>query len=571
MPSSTPRRTLLVTTGTLCLALLTSTPALADPASADVASGSNADGQLGTGNTTSTASFVPVLTPTGAAFTDVSSYDGHTLALTVTGELYAWGDNSSGQLGTGGSSSATPLPVPVPGVVFTDVAAGAGFSAAIGNGRLWTWGTDAAGQLGNGAGTTADVAVPTALSLPGVVFTQVSAGQSFVVALTDTGRTYAWGANGSGQLGIGGTAATDVPTTPASWPTGLVLDQVAAGEAFVVARSTDGQVYTWGENTNGQLGSGTAPADRDAVPAVAVAGLTVDVVGAGAYHALAADGAGHAWAWGRDSDGQLGEGSTPQQWANPTPLPVVMPSGVSFVDLEAGDMHSIAIGDDGTLYTWGMGAPGQLGTGQNTQRDVPTAVRTDPDVVTTAITGGSTWTIALGSRLVLTTVSGGGQSAPSGSAFSAPLTVAVSARGIGVAGRAVTFAATGATFAGGAGSVTVRTGADGRATAPALTAGSTLGAISVAATLDGTTSAASFPLTVLPAQAPEGAPELAPEVAPVTGQPASSTTAAGTAAPGPRAGQLAATGADPGPLAALGAVLVLAGAAALRSTRRRAD
>jgi hypothetical protein len=153
-------------------------------------------------------------------------------------------------------------------------------------------------------------------------------------------------------------------------------------------------------------------------------------------------------------------------------------------------------------------APGQLGTRDSTRRDVPTAVRTDPDVVTTALTGGSTWTTALGSRPALTTVSGGGRSTPSGSAFSDPLRVGVSGRGIGVAGRAVTFTATGATFAGGASSVTVRTGADGRATAPTLTAGSSLGAISLAATLDGTTSAVSFPLTVLPA--PVAVPVAAP-------------------------------------------------------------
>jgi hypothetical protein len=137
--------------------------------------------------------------------------------------------------------------------------------------------------------------------------------------------------------------------------------------------------------------------------------------------------------------------------------------------------------------------------------------------------------------------------------------VDVSGRGIGVAGRAVTFTATGATFAGGASSVTVRTGADGRATAPTLTAGSSLGAISLAATLDGTTSAVSFPLTVLPAPvavpvaAPVAAPMAAPLPAPGTGQPVSSTAPAGT--PGLRAdaGQLASTGADPGPLTALGA------------------
>jgi hypothetical protein len=205
-----------------------------------------------------------------------------------------------------------------------------------------------------------------------------------------------------------------------------------------------------------------------------------------------------------------------------------MPAGVPFTTLDGGDLQSVAIGDDGNLYTWGMGAPGQLGTGDSTRRDVPTAVRTDPDVVTTALTGGSTWTIALGSRPALTTVSGGGRSTPSGSAFSDPLTVSVSGRGIGVAGRSVTFTAT---------------GADGRATAPTLTAGSSLGAISLAATLDGTTSAVSFPLTVLPA----------PVAAPGTGQPVSSTAPAGT--PGLRAdaGRLASTGADPGPLTALGA------------------
>jgi Regulator of chromosome condensation (RCC1) repeat/Carboxypeptidase regulatory-like domain len=129
-----------------------------------------------------------------------------------------------------------------------------------------------------------------------------------------------------------------------------------AASNFTVFLKGDGTVWAWGSNSNGQLGNGTT---TDSSTPVQVSGLSgVTAVAAGSAHAIALKGDGTVWAWGSNSNGQLGNGTTTD---SSTPVQVSGLSGVTAV--AAGSAYTIALKGDGTVWAWGSNSNGQLGNG----------------------------------------------------------------------------------------------------------------------------------------------------------------------------------------------------------------
>ena len=202
----------------------------------------------------------------------------HTVALTDTGQLYAWGSNDDGQLGNGKSDSSKketePQPVSLPeGVTskkWTKVSAGSLHTVALTDtGKLYAWGRNISGQLGNGNNDNKNT--PQSITVTGVTqWTQVSASRYHTVALTDTGQLYAWGRNVEGQLG-NGESGTSVKTKTTPQPVDLPTSatgstqwtRVSAGDRHTVALSKAGQLYAWGHNGSGQLGNGESGASAN--------------------------------------------------------------------------------------------------------------------------------------------------------------------------------------------------------------------------------------------------------------------------------------------------------------------
>lgn len=280
--------------------------------------------------------------------TAVAAGEGHFLALTNAADLYAWGNNSHGQLGDGTTTSrATPAKVIFPPSVIsiTGIAAGYLHSLAMTNDGVYAWGHNSQGDLGDG--TLVNRSLPVKVLLPAsVIWTSaLSAGFMDSFAITNDGL-YAWGYNFFGQLGDGTTVDKSTPVKIA-FPKNsngngggtLVtsVEQIAAGEYHVLAITNDG-LYAWGQNINGTLGDGTF-ADKSVPVKVKFpkAVYSVSAIAAGTFHSLAVTNDG-LYSWGNDVAGVLG--STPNKKKIG---PARVPSENNAVAVGAGEYTSVAL------------------------------------------------------------------------------------------------------------------------------------------------------------------------------------------------------------------------------------
>ncbi len=263
--------------------------------------GVNSSGQLGTGTDTPSNTPVPVGPLNGIV--SIACGERHSLVASSTGHVYAFGYNNVGQLGTG-SLANSDVPVQLGSLDnITAVAAGAYHSLALrSDGTSWAWGNNSSGALGNG--TNVSSTVPVQVSITGLI--AVDGGEYHSVGLRNDGTVWTWGSNGYGQLGVGTYNNANAPQQVPGL-TGIVV--VAAGMQHTLALKNDGTVWAWGYNgAEGVLGIGSNV--DDAVVLVQVAGLTnVSAIAAGRGHSLALKSDGTLWSWGLNDDGQLGVGN----------------------------------------------------------------------------------------------------------------------------------------------------------------------------------------------------------------------------------------------------------------------
>lgn len=330
-----------------------------------VAWGHNFNGQLGDGTQTDAATPVNALNLTSGA--TISAGGPFSVALAYDGTAWTWGANQFGQLGTG-STAPSWEPVPVQGTAgFAATAAGHSHVLAIrSDGTAWSWGRNHWGQLGNGLttpqyapGSTAPVQV---VSLQGAI--DGAAGTLHSLVLRGDGTVWTFGHGYVGQLGNGTLTDSSIPVQ--ALVTNVI--DVDAGDAHSLALKADGTVWVWGRNNWGQLGNGTQSPLMTAgstVP-VQVPGLVGIVeIAAGAFHNLALASDGTVWAWGDNRQGQLATATS----LSTIPVQVLGLTGV--VEIAAGSAHSLARRDDGTVWGWGLNWFGQLGNATTTSSSVP--------------------------------------------------------------------------------------------------------------------------------------------------------------------------------------------------------
>ena len=350
--------------------------------------GSNTNGQLGDGTTTARSAPVQIPTLAGVGIVSLAAGDSHSLAVSSTGNVYAWGNNGSGRLGTGSNDTQQPAPTQIAN--FTGVMqaeAGVDYSVALkGDGTIYTWGDNSLGQLGDNTKDSRNAPAPV-VRLAGV--SAIAAGFEHTAVLQASGAVVAWGSNNAGQVGSGvfGERLDPMPVlglqgSAASSP----VTSVVVGDAHALALKGDGSVWAWGNNDYGQLGDGSRLTRSGPVP---VGGLTsVTALAAGGHHSLALKNDGTVWTWGSNGSGQLGIGNTTTQLA---PVKVSSLSGV--IAIAAGDYHSLALKGDGTLWAWGSNGGGRLGDGTLTQRNSPVRVGTLTGVI--GLAAGTAHSLAL--------------------------------------------------------------------------------------------------------------------------------------------------------------------------------
>ena len=319
--------------------------------------GTNQFGELGNGTTSAT----PSLSPTPAAAlpgTIVQLATGlrSSAALLADGSLWTWGQDNVGQLGYGTNGGLITTPTRVPGlsnviqVALSDE--GSGY-AVESDGSVWAWGDNSNGQLGNGSTTSTSTPVRVPL-LTGI--REVAAGGYYALARTSDGNVWSWGLNSHGELGDGTTLNESLPE-PVPGLAGI--GQVASGGAESFAVRADGTLYSWGSNNFGQLGNGTTMDSHSPAAVPGLSGVTQVASGGMATLALAGPQMG-VWAWGDNFCGELGDGTTT---STSLPEPIGLTGVTRIVGGSAFPIQtfSAAIRSDGTLWTWGCDPFGQLG------------------------------------------------------------------------------------------------------------------------------------------------------------------------------------------------------------------
>ncbi|CAK6958600.1 probable E3 ubiquitin-protein ligase HERC3 [Scomber scombrus] len=287
--------------------------------------------------------------------------------------MLCWGNAKEGQLGIG--VERNPMFEPRSCQVFSgrgliEVACGGQHSMfLLHDGSVYTCGSNSCGQLGHDKPGTSPELVG---ALDTQKITMVSCGRAHSMAVNEQGQVFAWGAGEGGQLGLGtAEAAVRIPR--------LVkrlcdhrISQVMCGNQHCIALSRDGQLFTWGQNTSGQLGLGKGePSKLFPHPLKSLAGIPLAQITAGGDHSFALSLSGAVFGWGKNRAGQLGLNDK-QDRAVPCHIKFLRSQKVVYIS--CGEEHTAALTKDGGLFTFGDGSWGQLGHASTNNELLPRRV-----------------------------------------------------------------------------------------------------------------------------------------------------------------------------------------------------
>jgi alpha-tubulin suppressor-like RCC1 family protein len=346
--------------------------------------GYNLSGQLG--NNTTTLSRIPINISAfgsinGKTMVAISCGYQHTIALDSTSQVHAWGNNNSGQLGNNTTSNnIVPINISTFGSIIgrnvVAITCGGNHTLALDStGQIHAWGYNSFGQLGNGTTSTIQIVpinVSTFGSINGKTVVAISCGANHTVVLDSTGKVHAWGYNNYGQLGNSTTSTNQiVPINVSSFGSisGKTVVAISCGSQHTAASDSTGKVHTWGYNYVGGLGNNTTTDSATPINVSSfgsLSGRTISTIACGQIHTIALDSSGQVHGWGRNSEGELGNGTQTDSY---TPILIYAGSiiGRTIVAISCGEYHILALDSTGQMHAWGYNQSGQIGINSMSQ------------------------------------------------------------------------------------------------------------------------------------------------------------------------------------------------------------
>ncbi len=329
--------------------------------------GRNDSGQLGIGNADDPQ---PSPITLGSSANDVTGISGgqfHTLFLKADGTVQATGANNDGQLGDGTTNTRTTLE-PVIGLSnVVAVSAGARHSLALlSNGTVMAWGRTFEGQLGGGGNScnpsTGKCVIPGIIpGLSNVI--AIDAGWNHSLALKSDGTVWAWGRNSNGQVGKGTVGSADPCLCQPVVQVGVGVTgfnniiAIGGGNSHSIALKSDGTVWVWGDNAFGTVGNGAAGGNQS-LPVQNTNITGVSQIAAGFHFNIALKPDGTVFAWGFNLRGNMGNGTSGQAVLSP-----VQSTISNVIDIKTAGAHTLAKKSDGSIWAWGWNQMGEIGIG----------------------------------------------------------------------------------------------------------------------------------------------------------------------------------------------------------------
>jgi alpha-tubulin suppressor-like RCC1 family protein len=358
--------------------------------------GKNSEGQLG--NSSTVDSYIPIQVTGLSNITSVSGGEAHTVVLRRDGTVWTWGRNWDGQLGNTNSPLISSIPVQVQNLnnIITSIDTGYFTTLALcEENTVRGWGRNNHGQLGVGVTIDTRMPVQEMQRMNDVIAITAGTGviSGYTIVLRSNRSVWSWGRNNEGQLGVNDRRDRWIPEQVLFPEQAGEITAIAAGSEHSVALCSNGIVWAWGLNSNGQVGNNTTIRRLTPVRAQFPVEITITAITAGLNRTVALCSNGNVWSWGRNSHGQLGDGTTDDRH---TPVQVKGLDGIIIKAIETFHEHTVALAQDGTVWTWGRNWDGQLGDGTTDDRHTPVQVQLPGSInAITAIAAGGSHTIVL--------------------------------------------------------------------------------------------------------------------------------------------------------------------------------
>ncbi len=304
----------------------------------------------------------------------------HSLILKDNGEVYSFGNNSYGQLGLALDDDNVYEPTLILEMPknIKYISAGTNISLVLNeNGQVYSWGLNEHGQLG--LGDIIEQHKPAlVLKMPADTI-QISIGDYHSLSLNINNKVYSWGYNEYGQLGLGPYDEISIPTLVLEMPNNIV--QISIGEFHTLALSNDGHIYSFGNNRYGQLGLGDYD-NRNIPTLVPKAPNNIIQIVAGTSHSLCLTNDGYIYSFGKNNEGQLGLGNNVDR-----NIPTLIPNLNNIIQISGNSESTLALSNTGKIYAFGYNNEGQLGLGDYENRIRPTLVLKIPNNIIQISTG----------------------------------------------------------------------------------------------------------------------------------------------------------------------------------------